>query len=246
MTLAIPLAERVIAPVVDDWFLENREDRESDGFFHPSSLSQCLRQAMYEATATEKTDLRAVRSDRIVWLGNVVHDRVQEALRDLPGWQEEIPVEIPYLMLKGAADGMWAPNYVLDEEDPYWELVEFKTEGIFKRKRREKNEGVSPAHEKQVRLYMMALNMMGWDVPSARVVYLVRDDLDIQEYVLDRDADLEARYTDELENMKMLKAAGMLPPRLGPSSPMLWVCDYCPWKTRCWDLDSDMRRYDAS
>lgn len=236
------MADTLIAGTVDDWFVENREDREPDGLFHPSSLSSCGRQAMYEATSTPKTDERQPRNDRILWLGTVIHERVQEAIADLPDFQAEVKVDVPELGLSGSADGIWRIQH---HDDPLlyeYELLEFKSESFFKRKKRK---GLPSAnHQKQARLYMMGLNRMGMNVVRARVVYFLRDDLAAEEHVLDRDLDLEAAYTAELENLMMLKSYGLLPARLGDKNPNRWLCDYCDFRTRCWEQDSATRRFD--
>lgn len=228
-----------IAPLLDQWFIDTREEREPDGLLHPSSMSGCWRQAVYEAQGVEPSDVKDVRNYRIMWFGTELHELLQEALRDLPAFESEIKVEPEGWPFAGSADGMYVVG-----DGPEYELLEFKSISPFALK---KKDMPRTHHVEQARMYAWGLNKHGIRVEWVRIVYVSRDDMAMREFVLERDTDWEADFEDRLRMSQSLflgEGKTSLPPRLDEDSPEAWLCKYCSFRTRCYDQDEDTRRVD--
>lgn len=230
-----------IAKVFDQYVLDNVEDRESDGLLHPSSMSGCWRQAVYEAQAVAPTDGKEVRNYRIMRLGTIIHGELQASLEGLPGFRAEVEVAPQGWPVIGHADGIYVIGQTPDRS--LHELLEFKSISPFAFKK----PLPKPGHVRQARAYCWGLNKMGTEVVSIRIVYLSRDDMAIREFVLDRDLDWEKDFEDQLlvsQSIYLKPGSTWLPPRLEPKSEDAWLCDYCQFRTRCWNRDEDARRVD--
>ena len=124
-----------LSAAVDKWFLDNVEDRPPDGMLHPSSMSGCWRQAVYEARGTEPSNTKDVRNYRIMWFGSRIHEVLQQALEGLPGFASEVEVAPPGWPVKGSADAIYiisGNSYYITDDD--YELLEFKSVAPWKLK----------------------------------------------------------------------------------------------------------------
>lgn len=235
------MSEPVIGPILDKWFEDTREEREPDGKIHPSSMSGCWRQAIYEANGVAPSDKKDVRNYRIMWFGTAIHELVQEALeRTLSAVDIEVGVEVPLFPFAGSAD---AVVFVEKNNEEWHELLEFKTINV--NQLRKKGFGPKPEHVEQARMYAWALNLSGWAVESIRICYFARDDMAYREFVIDPPSpEWIAEFEDKLrvsERLYLGDDKTLLPPRLPAGS---WLCNYCVYRTRCWDQDDDNRRLD--
>lgn len=230
----------LIQEALDEWFTKRHEERPPDGFLHPSSLSGCPRSAVYEASGTLRTDERSVRSMRIMLMGTEVHSIIQEALMasGLPGVECEVDIEDEEFRVVGSADVVW-----MHAPDKY-EVVEIKSISPFALKRK----GLpQPQHVEQARIYMWALRRGpdARDVTRVRIVYVTRDDLEIRaehEYIIAHDPEWDERFEARTRLWSAMLGTDLLPPRIPADGDMAWLCGYCSWKTRCWQVDSDKRR----
>lgn len=227
-------------------FLEQYEERPGDGFLHPSSLAGCYRQAVYEAQLTEPTDAKDVRNIRIMGNGTHFHDRIQAiATREIPGFLTEVKVEWNNVIgtgVTGSADALLPVGDGLDtdtdEPKPVYELQEFKSIGPFGKKFLKGKP--KPEHVKQARIYYWGLQQMGFLMDGIRIVYFDRDDWSVLEFEVEPWTDAqEAEFESDIEILASHVEGFTLPDRLEPEA---WLCRYCQFRTRCWDVDGDNTR----
>ena len=243
-------------PLVDAHFKAHASIREPDGFWHPSSMTGCERQAVYEQTKTEKTDETDIRSTRIMANGTRMHEEIQAMLMAKhPGFLPEVRVEglggiwghcdglLP--VADGQEDGETGPVVV-----PVYELQEFKSIGpngkkFMKPKPYGKESPTNrpvpkPEHVKQARIYYACLEEMGYLLDNIRISYFDRDDWSVLEFEVEPWTDDELMsFIIELESLKMHSKYGTLPARKDPD---FWLCRYCPFRTRCWKQDKETTR----
>lgn len=258
-----------VATSVDRWIDDNASIRLPDSRWHPSSLFECERKAVYEIRATEPSNEKDARNKRILHLGTTWHEVVQRAIASDPRIARiyiEVPAEDDWFGITGHADA------VAQYEDGTWELFEIKTAGLFQWKvyafGNEKKgipKGPSKAYRGQASTYAYCLRRNGFTYPGAsvedgqegadvvcpplgdallriRYIFVCRDDLTIAEFVENVDPAWE---TDELEP-KMLRLQRYqengvaLPPRAkNPDGTPIWICDYCTFRTTCFDVDGE-------
>lgn len=243
-----------VATSVDQWIDREASIRLPDGHFHPSSLFECERKAIYEIRGTEPSNEKDARNKRILHLGTTWHQVVQRAIASDPRIKRiyiEVPAEDDWFNITGHADA------VAEYEDGSWELFEIKTAGLFQWKKYafgDKKRGIPPGpsetYRGQARTYAYCLRRNGFstddpDWPSIepnpgvvypplgdallriRFIFVCRDDLTIAEFVENVDPAWE---TNELEP-KMLRLqryqddGTALPPRLPlENGERNWLC----------------------
>ena len=151
----------------------------------------------------------------------------------LPGFQSEVEVAPEGWPFVGSADAI----YEVGEDDTIYELLEFKSIAPYMLKSRDLPQ---EHHKKQARMYMWGLNKMGTSVTQARIVYVSRNDMDMREFVLERDLKWEEEFEQDLDISRHLyirEGQTILPPRLDINAPEGWLCKYCQFKTKCWEVD---------
>lgn len=233
----------LIQPILDKHFLALKEEREPDGFFHPSSLTGCARQAVYERTGTPKTDATDVRNVRIMARGTDMHEEIQGLmLQEFPGFLAEVPVE--YGLVRGSCDGLlpMGDGVTLAESltAPVYELQEFKSISPIAKKF--KGSLPKPEHVMQARIYAWGLENTGYLIDGIRISYFDRDDWSVQEYEVQPWTDEEALvFENQLDDLEWHAQEGSLPER---KEQGYWLCRYCSFRTRCWEQDGDYERHD--
>lgn len=222
----------LIQPILDKHFLALKEEREPDGFFHPSSLTGCARQAVYERTGTPKTDATDVRNVRIMARGTEMHEAIQSILlQEFPGFLPEVAVEHP--LVRGSCDGLLPIGDGL-------ELQEFKS--ISPMAKKFKGSLPKPEHVMQARIYAWGLKGMGYLIDGIRISYFDRDDWSVQEYEVQPWTDEEElAFENQVDDLEWHAQEGSLPER---KEPGYWLCRYCSFRTRCWEQDGDYERND--
>jgi hypothetical protein len=113
-----------VAAALNAHLVAKNEDREADGYWHPSGLFTCDRQAIYAFRGTPMTNPPNEQSLRVFRMGHLVHGFVQEAIASHPDVQQvwlEVPVISDTLGVKGHADAL-----VLFTDGTY-EVIEVKS-----------------------------------------------------------------------------------------------------------------------
>lgn len=227
-------------------------EREPDGHWHPSSISGCPRQALYGFRGVKATNPRDDRSKRILRVGHLLHEFVQAAILADPEveiFYPEISLHDQALNIVGHADGL------MRLKDGSWLLLEFKTINSMAFKYRDLPK---PEHVTQVTAYMKAVRDFGcvYTLPdgtigniaplgeklrSARIVYVSKDDMRVEECAFFYSDDKEAALVERVNFLELHRVNDTYPDRL----PLVadkkngglkrdWQCGYCPWQDLCW------------
>jgi hypothetical protein len=223
------------------------EEREPDGFWHPSSLFGCLRQAIYSSRGTEITNQRDDRSRRVLRVGHILHDFVQAAVEAHPGIARaysEAKIQDDELKIRGSLD------QVLVFDDGRVEVAEYKTINSQAFKYRDLPK---PDHVGQLSVYLMVLKNQGAiagdgtvippSVARGRIAYVSKDDLLIDEYTVLLSEGKERAILRRVGYLDLYAADGeALPPRLPDEikkgeRKRAYLCNYCPYAQRCWETD---------
>jgi len=250
-----------VEEIIDRHVERLHEDREPDGYWHPSSLSNCLRQAVYELRGTEITNPRDARSRRILRVGHMFHQFVQDAIASDPAVVEfypEIKLHSERLRVIGSSDGLQSLARIVEDGYEVWEVVEFKTINSLSFRYKDLPK---PAHKIQAATYMKLLREDGGTVlgespkvipplgdklTRARLVYLSKDDLKLEEHVVLWTPAKDEEILSRIAVLEEHRVAGTLPRRLPMVSDKKtgqekrdYLCGYCQYEDRCWKGDPD-------
>lgn len=245
-----------VAASLDRYVESLHEEREPDGYWHPSSISGCLRQALYAFRGTDITNPRDPRSKRILRIGHVVHEFVQAALLDDPEietFYSEVKLTHPGYRITGSTDGL-----ILQKKAGKWVLLEIKSIGQMAL-RYGKKELPQPEHVVQVTSYMAALREYGGsavdrlgqmtvlppmpDLEDAIIVYVPKDDWEVLEFSYKWTQAKEIELLKRLSTLEMHLDEGTLPDRLPDEikkgvPTRAWLCNYCSYADKCWKEDA--------
>lgn len=236
--------------IIDHYHKMRHEERPPDGKFHPSSLTGCLRQAGYEKLGVPRTNPTDVRSMRIMQRGTKMHEDIQDWVKEwVPGFLPEVPVTWAGV-IAGTCDGL------LPLDDGSYELQEYKSISPLYTKVNRKNVLPKPEHVMQARIYYAALRTAGefWNnleqrtdplrlAPSIRIVYFDRDDWKATECEVEPwDAYEAEAFLVQLNDLEWNLSEGTLPERKPEG---YWLCRYCPWQKRCWDIDGEYELWES-
>lgn len=233
--------------VIDDYVASIEEEREPDGYWHPSGMFGCARKAVYEKTGAEKEPF-TTRTKRTFRLGHMLHELVQTALETDPSVEEfysEIEVIDEVRKQRGHADGL------VKIEGGEWALLELKSIGSygFKALTEPKQDHVDQAKTYATIIrrdgYLLADGTKMPPIPELeRIIfgYVSKDNLDVKQYnlVLTPSDTQELDYYVDRLNLHVFE--GTLPRRLDSvttptgrvSKTRPWLCGYCPFQTQCY------------
>jgi len=227
--------------------------------WHPSSISTCLRQALYAFRGVPVSDPSPLRNRRVLRVGHLLHEFVQAAIAADPTvatFYAEVKIKSDTLNVTGSTDGL------LEYDDGTWELLEFKTISS-----RGFDYGDLPKaeHVLQIVPYMKVLREEGGQATDrgyapvtipplahklrqARIIYVSKDDLRIGEHIVFYTPGKDAELMERLTTLDHHQAAGTLPDRLPDTIDKKgnrkrhWLCaGYCSYRSLCWDemLDTE-------
>jgi hypothetical protein len=241
-----------------DRYVESlHEPREPDNFWHPSSISTCLRQALYAFRGIPVSDPTPPRNKRVLRVGHLLHEFVQAAIAADPTvatFYAEVKITSDTLVVTGSTDGL------LEYDDGTWELLEFKSISS-----RGFDYGDLPKadHVRQIVPYMKVLREeggkaidrgyapvtippLGDKLHQARIIYVSKDDLRIGEHIVFYTPGKDAELMERLTELTQHQAAGTLPERLPDTVDKKgnhkrhWLCaSYCSYRSLCWDYEGD-------
>lgn len=234
---------------LDRYIAAVEKEREPDGFWHPSSISGCARQALYAFTGVPKSNPLSARTKRIFRVGHLLHEFIQDAIRadeSVDRFYPEIEIEYPEMRVKGNADG------IIQLKDGTWQVLEFKTINSMAFK----YGGLpKPEHITQLSTYIWAIrangatyrdgNLMGNIAPldeldRGRIAYVSKDDLRVEEFNIFYTEEREIELAKKVQELQLHADNETLPGRL----PMYikkndwvraWQCGYCAWQDTCWE-----------
>lgn len=258
----------LITPALDTHLLETAEEREPDGYWHPSSLWGCDRQAVYLVRGTPETDPKEAADYRPLAMGKALHTLVQAAVKPGNGrivraWHE-VKVRIPKLNITGSADSV--VELACSDENGEWveyEVEEFKSTKSIALKYAKGDKYPKANHIGQALIYTYGMRYFNWfteyiddmgvtiteehqplggKLKRCRITYLGKDNFEVMEYLVDITPEWEARLLAYIANLEKYREDGeALPPRLArdDKGAKNWLCGYCQFRTRCWDEDGE-------
>jgi hypothetical protein len=217
----------------------NRRQRPRDYLGGSRVGEDCARKLVYEVTHTPKDPggefdagiLRIFEAGHqfeamtIGWLRSAGFD-----LRDRGADGGQFGFSVAGGRLRGHADGVIVAGPPVGIQWPA--LFEHKALGakswndLVKRGLRQSK----PVYFAQVQLYMAYL-----DLDVALLTALNRDTLVLHHEVVPFDSTEAQRLSDRAVDILRAAAAGELPPRIA-ASPDFYLCRFCPYATRCWEL----------
>lgn len=240
----------MIEEALDAYLLATADEREPDGYFHPSSLFSCDRMAVYEQTGMPRSDAKAGKDYIPLEMGKLIHTLLQSSvthMADTERVQEvwhEVKVIIPPLNVKGSADSL------IRFEDGSYEVEEFKStksagikyaKGGFKPKEEHVNQGLTYTYGMRYFPWYTEHTMpdgtvvttrhepIGARLTRLRVTYFGKDAGEILEFPYTITPEWEAWF---VEFMRKLNGAEELPDRKPEKD---WLCKgYCSWRSLCW------------
>lgn len=214
-----------------DQELGSRERKQGSGLISPSSLGQCYRRIWWARNNETPSNPPDARTLRVFAMGYLVEKFVTDnLLKRYPEWQTQ--VEVTKDDVHGFAD-IVTPDEVIDVKSQHSRKFWWNT--------KEMQEGKDIRdmflnHWLQVMTYAWFL-----DKPKARLVYVSKDDLCIQEYSLEvdeKDGYWKGLIDEELTKIRYYCGSKTLP----PATPRLYwkekeqkfgECEYCQFKDKC-------------
>lgn len=213
------------------------QERERSGKFNPSSFGNCYRAQIWNRQNQPKSNPPDARALRVFHAGKLFHDFVQGLMTKDNNCQ--IEVEIQEDDVKGFAD-LVTETEVIDiksqHSKSFWWMAK-KDADIKKEKY---------GNWLQVMYYAIKLNK-----PFARLVFVSKDDLCINEYVQPVDSYWKAEVQAELSMLRqwwLVEEHPFALPRCEPKTDKktkavtYWQCLYCNWFDKCKQVEKENGR----
>jgi DNA-directed RNA polymerase subunit RPC12/RpoP len=208
--------------------LSSKEKHQSSGLISPSALGQCYRRVWWARKNEPVSNPPDNRTLRVFAMGHMVEKFVVDnLLLHYPDWQTQ--VEVTYEDVHGYAD-IVSPDEVMDVKSQHsrkfwWNTKEMQGGKDIK--------DMFMNNWLQVMTYAWYLNK-----PKARLIFVSKDDLCIQEYALDCDDYWKGLIDEELTKIRYYCGNKTIP----PATPRLYwkekeqkfgECEYCGYKDLC-------------
>lgn len=233
--------QKTIQQLIDEALLP--QERERSGKFNPSSFGNCFRAQIWNRRNEPKSNPPDARALRVFKAGQLFHDFVQGLIcSDRASDMERIAIKempIEESDVKGFAD-LVTETEVIDIKSQhsrsFWWMAK-KDMDIRKEKY---------GNWLQVMYYAIAL-----EKPFARLVFVSKDDLCINEYVQPVDSYWKAEVQAELSMLRQWWLVEEMPfalPRCEPKTDKktkavtYWQCTYCSWFDKCKQVEKEAGR----
>ena len=209
-----------------DTELGSREKKPSSGLISPSSLGQCYRRVWWARNNEQPSNPPDNRTLRVFAMGHMVEKFVVDnLLKRCPDWQTQ--VEVTHDDVHGYAD-IVSPDEVMDVKSQHsrkfwWNTKEMQAGKDIR--------DMFMNNWLQVMTYAWYLNK-----PKARLIFVSKDDLCIQEYSLDCDDYWKGLIDEELTKIRYYCGNKTIPPatpRLYGGEETKKECEYCQYKDLC-------------
>lgn len=219
-----------IQGMIDD-VLSSKGEREKSKKFSPSSFGKCFRAQYWNRKDEPKSNPPDSRVMRVFKAGNLFHDFVQQTIiNKYPEIQKEVLVAVDEDIV-GYAD-LVNDIEVIDIKSQHSQAFHYMS------KTKDIGEDRKP-NWLQVMYYAMALKK-----PGARLVFVSKDDLCIQEYHFTVDNKWKKEVNDELKILRMWWEKQKLP----PAQPRAYggkECKFCQWMDKCFKLEGKENQNDT-
>ena len=240
---------------------ENRKNRYvgNEDWYHASGAGLCSRKLYYESVEkVEPTNPPNKKSMRIMGLGTIVHEDIQNALiynnninnnishekekEEIPSYKKksfedikfivEGEITIPSFKVRGFFD-VFLQDSSASTTDPMNRLYDIKTIGNYQWGIRfSKGKPVDGGHHYlQLGTYGLALKEKHGRLDCMSLLYYNKDNSTMRESVVPLTyVDQARRYWHTINEEH---AKGLPPFNLGTSPVSKWVCNYCQFKSYC-------------
>jgi hypothetical protein len=223
----------MIQEIVDD-ILKPKEERTRSGQISPSGLGQCYRRQYWSRKNEKESNPPDARTRRVFAMGNMVEKFIVEnLLKRYPEWKTQ--VEVTQDDVHGYAD-------IVSED----EVMDIKSQHSRKfwwndKEMREGKDIRDMFYNNwlQVMQYAWILNR-----PKARLIFVSKDDLCIQEYSLDLDNYWKGELDMELTKIRYcweMKTTPPAQPRLYGGEETKKECEWCQFKDKCFAEQKESR-----
>ena len=208
-----------------DKALERKGDRIRSGKYSPSSLGRCYRNQFWNRLDEPISNPIDTRTERVFKAGDLFHNFVQDLIiKDHPEAQKEVLVKTPDF--KGYAD-LVLSDEVIDIKSQHSKAFWYRSKLEWK--------------DLEPKLYCNILQVVFYayylEKPKARLVFVSKDDLCIQEFPL------EVEIWDK-ELMKEILALITIweEQKLPPAIPRAYdgkECRWCLWRDKCNQIEKE-------
>lgn len=196
--------------------------------YSPSMLGRCYRSQFFNRKEEPVSNPPDVRTERVFQAGKLFHNFVQDLIiANNPEAQEEVLIETADF--KGYAD-LVLPDEVTDIKSQHSKAFWYRKDLTWK--------------ELEPKLYPNILQVVFYAVElhkeRARLVFISKDDLSIQEYPILTD-NYRVKLAKEISTLRDFWREEKLPPaepRAYPNKDGKFAeCGYCLWETLCTTLE---------
>lgn len=209
-----------------DSVLNSKEKKPSSGMISPSKLGQCYRRHYWSRKGETETNPPDERTKRVFACGNIFEDFVvKNLLLRYPDWQTQ--VEVTKDDVHGFAD-IVSPDEVMDVKSQHSKAFWWKTKEMQSGK-----DIVDIFYQNWLQVMMYAW-ILGKE--KARLIYISKDDLAIQEYCITLDDYWKNELDMELTKIRYYwnnKVTPPAQPRLYGGEETKKECSYCQYKDKC-------------
>lgn len=213
-----------------DEALAKKEPRIRSGKYSPSSLGKCFRNQYWNRKDEPKSNPTDERTERVFKAGNLFHDFVQKTIK-AHNQDAEVEVLVEDDDFKGFADLVLA-NEVIDLKSQHSRAFWYRNGKTWK-----EIEPMVYTNILQVMFYAINLGK-----ERAKLVYISKDDLCIQEYDLTVTEDWLIEVKAETDKLLDIWAKQELPPAQPRAYPdkdgKPNECKYCSWWDKCKEIES--------
>ena len=208
-----------------DKALEKKGERIRSGKYSPSSLGRCFRNQYWNRKDEPQSNPIDNRKQRVFKAGHLFHSFVQDVLiANNPEAKKEVLVETEDF--KGYAD-LVLNGEVIDFKSQHSKAFWYRTNLEWK--------------ELEPTLYCNILQVVFYAVnlgkERARLVFISKDDLCIQEYPIEINYKWEEELRKEIFNLQTIWQKQQLPPATPRAYPNKEgkpnECNFCSWKDLC-------------
>ena len=232
---------------------QNRKDRYEgkESWYHASGAGFCSRKLYFESVEkAQPTNLANEKSMRIMRLGTIIHEDIQNALiyynniysnninnnisKDISTESKRVrfdtegEIELPEFNVRGYFD-------ILSMQDSVNKLYDIKTSSNWSYKQKFSKQVAFPSenrnHFLQLATYGLAVKKKYGSLESMHIIYYNKDNSLLNEQtVSDRYLESAKRYWHSI-NEEHVKGLPLF--NLGTSPAYDWCCGYCQFKDHC-------------
>jgi len=210
--------------------LKPKEEHKSSGLISPSKLGQCYRRQYWARKGEPESEPINERTRRVFAMGNMVEKFIiDNLLIRYPDWQTQVKVLKDDVY--GYAD-LVTPDEVADVKSQHSRKFWYNSKDV---------DGGKDIRDMFYPNWMQVMTY-AWILgkEKARLIYVSKDDLSIQEYVLPCDDYWKGEIDMELTKIRYFWDFKTLPiakPRLYGGEETKKECGYCSFKTTCSNLE---------